>query len=197
MKVFSPQQRSENAYRQAVALLQQGRAAEAMENLKQALEHSRQNHAARELLAGLLINADHNSEAAALMREGLTIAPSHTAFAVILARTQVSSGGKEIALQTLEQSLPLAGRDPQYHGFLAALLLENGRHAQAVEHYIVALQSDPLNPTWLIGIGISLEAINKSNDAAEAYQRAIATGRLTPGLAKFAEQQLSKIREQR
>ena len=197
MKVFSPQQRSENAYRQAVALLQQGRAAEAMENLKQALEHSRQNHAARELLAGLLINADHHSEAAALSREGLAIAPSHTAFAVILARTQVSSGSKKVALQTLEQSLPLAGRDPQYHGFLAALLLENGRHAQAVEHYIVALQSDPLNPTWLIGIGISLEAINKSNDAAEAYQRAIATGRLAPGLAKFAEQQLSKLRGQR
>ena len=197
MKVFSPQQRSQNAYRQAVALLQQGRATEAVENLKQALEYFLQNHAARELLARLLIDANHHSEATALLREGLKIAPSHTAFVMILARMQVSMGGKEIALQTLEQSLPLAGRDPQYHGFLAALLLDNGLHARAVEHYIVALQSDPVNPTWLIGIGISLEAINKSNDAAEAYQRAIATGRLTPQLTKFAERQLGKIREQR
>ena len=50
-------------------------------------------------------------------------------------------------------------------------------------------------PNWLIGVGISLQAENKLNDADLAFQRALDTGELSPEVAQFANQQLRQIRQ--
>ncbi|MFZ2627494.1 MAG: tetratricopeptide repeat protein, partial [Rugosibacter sp.] len=194
-KVVSPQQRSENLYRQAVSWIQQGHGAEAQDALRQAVGINPANHDARLLLAGLLVDANRSAEASALLRAGLSIAPGHSGFSMALARLQLGSGAKEEALATLEQGLPMAGDDPDYHAFLAALLQKQGRHEEATQHYITALRSNPSMPIWLIGVGISLRATNKMADAAEAFQRAMDTGELSPEVAKFADQQLKQVRQ--
>jgi MSHA biogenesis protein MshN len=74
-------------------------------------------------------------------------------------------------------------------------LQEQGHHDEAIKHYITALRSNPSMPNALIGVGVSLRAQNKMNDAAEAFQRAIDTGELTPEVAQFAAQQLKQIRQ--
>lgn len=196
-KVVSPKQKSENAYRQAVSLLQQGHVPEARENLKQAIADYPANHSARQLLAGVLIDAGQHAEATTLLQQGLNLAPGHTSFTMSLARLQVSQGSKANALATMEQWLPQANNDAEYHGFLAALLQDQGRYAEAIKHYITALRSDPSQPAWLIGVGISLQAENKLSDAAEAFQRAIDTGELTPDMTQFAMQRLGQIRQRR
>ena len=194
-KVVSPKQRSENLYRQAVSWIQQGHGAEAQDALRQAIGINPANHDARLLLAGLLVDANRSAEASALLRAGLSIVPGHSGFSMALARLQLGSGAKEEALATLEQGLPMAGDDPDYHAFLAALLQKQGRHEEATQHYITALRSNPSMPSWLIGVGISLRATNKMADAAEAFQRAMDTGELSPEVAKFADQQLKQIRQ--
>jgi MSHA biogenesis protein MshN len=193
--VVSPKQRSENLYRQAVSWIQQGHGAEAQDALRQAIGINPANHDARLLLAGLLGDANRSAEASALLRAGLSIVPGHSGFSMALARLQLGSGAKEEALATLEQGLPMAGDDPDYHAFLAALLQKQGRHEEATQHYITALRSNPSMPSWLIGVGISLRATNKMADAAEAFQRAMDTGELSPEVAKFADQQLKQIRQ--
>jgi MSHA biogenesis protein MshN len=196
-KVVSPQQRSDNSYRQAILLMQQSRDTEAQDALRQAISANPANHDARHLLAVLLADAGRNADAEALLRDGLSLAPGQSGFSIALARMQIADGAREDALSTLEKGLATAGDDAEYHAFLAALLQNRGRHDEAVQHYITALRSNPSNPNWLMGVGISLKATNKMNDAAEAFQRAIDTGELTPEVAQFADQQLKEIRQQR
>lgn len=195
-KVVSPQQRSDNFYRQAISLLQQSRDSEAMHALRQALGANPANHNARQLLAGLLVDAGRNAEASTLLQDGLNIVPGHSGFSMALARLQFENGTKEEALSTLEQGLTTAGDDAEYHAFLAVLLQNKGRHGEAAQHYITALRSNPSKPNWLIGAGISLRAENKMSDAAEAFQRAIDTGELPLEVAQFADQQLKEVHQQ-
>lgn len=196
-KVVSAQQRSDNFYRQAISLMQQSRVTEAQDALRQSIAANSANHSARQILAGLLIDAGRNAEATALLRDGLDFVPGHGGFSMMLARLHVANGAREDALTILEQGLISAADDAEYHAFFAALLQSQGRHDEATQHYITALRSNPSMPTWLVGVGISLQAQNKMNDAAEAFQRALDTGELTLVVAQFADQRLKQIRQER
>ncbi|MDO9449331.1 MAG: tetratricopeptide repeat protein [Rugosibacter sp.] len=196
-KVVSAQQRSDNFYRQAISLMQQSRVTEAQDALRQSIAANSANHIARQVLAGLLIDAGRNAEATALLRDGLDFVPGHGGFSMMLARLHVANGAREDALTILEQGLISAADDAEYHAFFAALLQSQGRHDEATQHYITALRSNPSMPTWLVGVGISLQAQNKMNDAAEAFQRALDTGELTLVVAQFADQRLKQIRQER
>ena len=195
MKVWSPEQRSDNLYRLAQLSLQQSKTIEAQQSLKQALEVNAANHSARQLLAELMIDAGHNSEAKVLLQDGLALSHGRSDFTMPLARLQVAEGNKDQAVSTLDQGLASAGDDAEYHAFLAALLQEQGHHDEAIKHYITALRTNSSMPSALIGVGVSLRAQNKMSDAAEAFQRAIDTGELTPEVAQFAAQQLKQIRQ--
>lgn len=194
-KVVNPRQNSENLHKQAILLAQQGQVAEAIDHLKQSLAAYSANHGARQMLASQLAELGRLEEASNVLREGLKFSPGHAGFAMSLARLQVAQGSKAKALATMEESLPLVGNDPEYHGFLAALQQDQGRFDDAVRHYLVALRHDPARSAWLVGIGISLQAIGKNSDAIEAYQRALDTGELRPETARYAQQQLAKLRQ--
>lgn len=197
MKVVSPLQRSDNLYRRAVSLVQRGHLSAAQTALRQALEINAANHDARQMLAAMQVEAGRYPDAMGLLRDGLALVPGDSAFAMALARLQVAAGAKTDALSTLEQGLASAGDEPEYQAFLAALLQNQGRHDEAIQHYLLALRSDPSMPAWLIGAGISLEAEHHLADAAEAFRRAIDTGEATPELTQFAEERLSQIRQPR
>ena len=164
--------------------------------MRQAIDINPTNYSARKLLAELLVDTGRNAEAEALLLDGLEILPGDGGFSMVLARLQVANGAKEEALSTLEQGMSSAGYDAEYHAFVAALLQDKGRHAEAIEHYIIALRSNPSMPDWLLGVGISLQAENKINDAAAAFQRAIDTGELSVEVVQFANQQLKHIHQQ-
>lgn len=194
LKVVTPQQNSENLYKQSVTLLQQGRVAEAREALAQALKENPVNHNARQLLVGLLVESKRSGEALVVLQEGVRLAPEQSGFVMALARLQVESGDRKSAMQTLEQGAVSANEDAEYHGFYAALLQREGRHDEAAGAYLQALRGDPANTSWLVGVGISLQALGKYADAREAYERARQTGRLTPELTSFVDQRLTQIK---
>ncbi len=193
LKVVTPQQKSDNLYKQAVGLLQQGRVAEANEALTQALSENPSNHGARQLLAGLMLEGKRFTEALSLLQEGVQIAPEQTGFVMALARLQVEFGERNSALQTLEQGVKYATDNAEYHGFYAALLQRDNRHEEAVSNYLAALRGDPANTSWLIGAGISLQALDKPADAREAFERARQSGQLSPELLTFVEQRLKQL----
>jgi MSHA biogenesis protein MshN len=142
----------------------------------------------------LLVEENNFEEATALLREGLKLTPEHSGFSMTLARLQLDTGDTSAAMATLEQGLQAAGDEPQYNAFYAVLLQRAQRHEDAVRHYLVALRSDPMMPTWLVGIGISLQAQGKNADAAEAFGRARDGGQLTPQLGQFVEQRLNQLK---
>ncbi len=194
LKIVNPQQRSDNAYRHAVAEMSRGRTAEAQEFLRQALLDNPLNHNARQLLAGLLIEGSRQGEALTLMQDGLQLVPGETQFTIMLARLQAEAGDRQAALATLQDGLSKADNNPEFHGLFATLLQREERHGEAVAHYMTALQSDPTMATWLVGLGISLQAMGKLADATEAYARALQTETLAPELAQFVEQRLKQIK---
>lgn len=194
VKQFNPQQQSDNLYKQAIAQVQHGMDKDAQLSLRLSLKANPGNDKARLMLAGLLTSGNTLPEAAALLREGLKLSPSETAYSMALARLQIESGDANGAVNTLTQGMPGAGDDPQYHAFYALLMQRARQHDEAVKHYLVALRGDPAMPAWLVGIGISLQAQGKNADAAEAFQRAKDGGMLSQQLVEFIDQRLSQLK---
>lgn len=194
-KSTSPQQKADNLYRQAIGKLQQSQSDLARQTLQQALASYPAHHEARQALAVLMAEAGEDRAATALMKEGLALAPGHSGFSMLMARLQVNAGNRQQAIATLEQGLALAGEDGEYHAFLALLLQGQDRHEQAIRHFIAALRTDPAEPRWLIGTGISLQNQGLLGDAAAAFERALETGRLLPEQAEFARRSLQQIRQ--
>lgn len=194
VKELTPQQRAENEYRKAILLIPQGRAAEAIAGLEQALTLDARHAAARQTLAGLLMENGRSEEAVRRLQEGLALDPGQPGMAMILARLQVEKGEQQGALETLQRTLPQAAERPDYQAFLAALLQRQGRHQESIEHYLVALRKTPQNGVWWMGLGISLQADNRLAEAQDAFGKAKASNTLSADLLAFVEQKLAQLR---
>ena len=194
-KEIRPDQKSGNYYRLALTNLQQGRVSETLANLTQSLEANPANQEARQTLAGLLLDNKRNDEAKAILSTGLTISPEQSDFRIALARLQVESGDRATALTTLEQGLAYAKSNADYQSFLATLLQRADRHEEAISHYMSAVSLGAATPSTLIGLGISLQAVGKLENAKESFTRAQTNTSLTPALALFVEQRLKQINQ--
>jgi MSHA biogenesis protein MshN len=112
---------------------------------------------------------------------------------MMLARLQVERGAVAEATATLEKGLPYAGSEAAFQAFLAALLQRQNRNDEAIAHYQIALQIAPNNGIWLMGYGISLQALKRDADARSAYQHALNTRTLNPDLQAFVQQRLKEL----
>jgi len=193
LKQISRTQRADAEYRKALALQQQGRATEALAGYAAALELNAQHEKARLAQAVLLAGNNRSADAERLLQEGLTLKPAHTGFSMLLARVQVERGDLVRALETLQTNLLQAGNNSDYQAFYAALLQRAGRHEEAVTHYRIAVQRAPNNGIWLMGYGISLQAVQRSEDAQAAYRQALASRSLSPELTAFVQQKLDGL----
>jgi MSHA biogenesis protein MshN len=116
-----------------------------------------------------------------------------TNFAMILARLQLDKGDQKAAIATLQRSLPASGSNAEYQAFLAALMQREGRHADAINLYEAALDKDPGNGVWWMGLGISLQADNRLQPAREAFMHARETASLSSELQAFVEQKIRQL----
>ncbi|HET9402991.1 MAG TPA: tetratricopeptide repeat protein [Burkholderiales bacterium] len=184
---------AENEYRKATALLHQGRLAESEEGFRATLNLLPGHLGARQALVGLLLDARKYGDAERVLQEGLALAPAQTGFAMTLARLQVDRGETAQGIATLRKGLEHAQGGADYLAFLAALLQRQGRHEEAIEQFQAALRTRPAAGVWWLGLGISLQSVNRTADAQEAYRRARASNNLSPELAAFAEQRLRQL----
>lgn len=192
VRELSPQQRAESEYRKALALVQQGRVNEAIDSLNQAVQLDNQHSAARQTLIGLLVEARRFGEAERRLQEGLGLDRAQPELAMTLARLQVERGDTDAAIETLERTQSAAADRADYHGFMAALLQREGRHREAIEHYRQALRRAS-SAVWQMGLGISLQAENRFQEAREAFNRAKAANTLSPELQAFVDQRLRQL----
>jgi MSHA biogenesis protein MshN len=193
MRQPTPRDLAENEYRKATALLYQGRLAEAQEGYQAALNLYPDYHGARQALVGLLLDGKKYDEAEHVLQEGLALAPAQAGFAMTLARLQVDRGEAAQASAILKKGLAHAQGNADYLAFLAALLQRQGRHEEAIEQFQSALRLRPAAGVWWLGLGISLQAVNRMPQAQDAYGRARASNNLNPELAAFAEQRLQQM----
>ena len=190
LKQVSRTQQADAEFRKALALQQQGHVAEALAGYEAALKLNTQQDGARLALAALLMESKRGADAERVLQDGLKFRPTQLVFSMSLARIQVERGLIEHALKTMQANLPQAEGRADYQAFYAALLQRQGRHKEAVNHYQIATQLAPNSGVWLLGLAISLQEVQRIEDAKATYQKALATQTLSPELTAFVEQKL-------
>lgn len=193
LKTISPQQRAENEFRKANLAVQEGRTDEALAGYKNALLIDSSHKDARRAWVGLLISLKRNDEAESVLKKGLRHDPHDASFAMLLARLQVARDDVPMALKTLQKTLPFAEGQADYQAFVAALFQRLNQHEEAVAHYQIALRLVPNSGIWLMGMGISLQAMQRNDDARTAYRRALASNSLNPQLQAFVQNKLKEL----
>lgn len=186
----TPRQRAEAEYARGTTALHQGQFAEARSAFENALQIDPRHHSARQALVGVLLDARRQADAMRVLQEGLQLAPSQHGFAMTLARLQLDGGDLDAGVGTLVRSLEYPGASPDYVAFYAGLLQRQQKHAEAVAQFERALRQRGGVGVWLLGLGVSLEALGRNAEAQEAYRRARASGNLSAELQAFAEQRL-------
>lgn len=193
MQQLTPAQIAENEYREAATFLSQGRLAEAQESFRQSLTHNPAHIGARQGLFGLLVDAKRNAEAEQILRDGLKLNANQAGFAMALSRLQLDRGDANGAIETLQGSAAGAQNSPDYLAFYAALLQRQSRHREAAEQYQAALRLAPQSGVWLMGMGISLQALGRNGEAQDAFRRARASNSLSAELQAFVDQRLRQL----
>ncbi len=193
IKQISAAQKLDAEFRRALEMLQQGHVIEAQAVFENVIRQDPGHDAARQALISLLMDTKRNIEAEQVLIDGLNNRPNHTGFIMLLARLQIERNALDQALSTLEAGLPYAEQLPEYHAFYAALLQRKLRHQDAVKHYRFALNMVPDKGIWLMGYGISLQALAQTVEAKQAYQKALDTHTLSPGLQVFVQQKLKGL----
>lgn len=181
---------AENEYRKAMAALRRGAASEAVENLHAALYANKSHVSARQALLSLLVERQQWVEVQALAEEGLALDPAQTGWAIILARLQLENGKLAEAATTLALHAAYAEQNGEYQAFHALVLQKMRRPADAAARYRAALAIKPGESRWWYGLGLSLEADQKPQEARDAFLRAREGGNLPPELAGAVEQRL-------
>lgn len=193
IKTVTPQQRAENEFRKANQALQEGRTNDALAGYESALLIDSSYKDARKAWVALLISLKRNDDAERVLQRGLKRDPRDASFAMLMARLQVERGAVPSALETLQKTLPYADGQADYQAFVAALLQRLDRQEEAVARYQIALKLAPDNGIWLMGLGISLQALKRNDDARNAYQRALASHGLNAQLQAFVQARLREL----
>lgn len=193
LKKISPQQQSDAEYRKGLQAQQVGRVPEAIAAFESALKKNERHERARLALAALLLDNGQTVAAQRVLQAGLALKPVQLGLGMALARMQVEHDELQQAVDTLQTYLPQADNNADYQAFYAALLQRQQRHKEALNHYQLALRMQPRNGVWLMGYAISLQAVERKEDAQLAYRQALATQTLTPVLSAFVQQKLKEF----
>lgn len=178
---------------EALRLARRGELDQAEDKLTKALSLEPEHVAARGALAGLMIQNGQLPQAAALLDHGLDLKPGSATLIELRARVYVMQGDNQRARTLLEENAPKVSQDPEYHAMLAAVYQRLGDYDKAGAVYQALVNEKPQNGVWWLGLGLSMEATGKVEEARQAYQKAQVSRVLSPKLRQFVKQKLSSL----
>jgi MSHA biogenesis protein MshN len=173
----------------AMDLIGRGRSSEATQLLMLAVSKRPAWHDARSALAALQAEGGDRRQALATLLAGAALDPGR--FARTAAQLQAELNDPIGALQTLEQVAPEA-RDESFHALAAAVAQRAGQHDRAIAEYGEALRSAPGNAVAWVGLGVSLQALGRNEQALAAY-RGAAQGALSADLRRFVNSRIEAL----
>lgn len=194
--VISSEEESEQAYSQGLQLAERQQYSAAVKELSKSLSLWSSNHRAREALVSLQIKRGFNEQAKQLLEQGLQINPSYLAYIKLKARLYLMEKNTSQAIDILEKNKNLVGQDLEYQAFMAATYQQAGQHDQAANLYHTVLEMKPQASNWRMGLGISLEALGKRQEALEAYSQALNAGGLNPAALQYVRERIRALKEE-
>lgn len=186
-RVRSANDNAESHFRRAALLLNHGRVSEAEEQLLAALQVDPRHSAARQAYVSLLLEQQRVSTARRVLQEALVLEPAQPTFALGLARIHAAERDYAAALAVLDRAAPAGHGAADFQAFRGAMLQRLGRHDEALVAYQNAVRDGTPPATAWIGYAISLEAVGKRSEAAQAYRRALTVGPLAAEARDYAE----------
>ena len=186
-RVRSANDNAESHFRRAALLLNHGRVSEAEEQLVAALQADARHSAARQAYASLLLEQQRTSTARRVLQEALALEPAQPTFALALARIHAAERDYAAALAVLDRAAPVGQGAADFQAFRGAMLQRLGRHDEALLAYQNAVRDGTPPATAWIGYAISLEAVGKRSEAAQAYRRALTVGPIAAEARDYAE----------
>jgi Tfp pilus assembly protein PilF len=190
----SVSERAEIEFRRAIGVLNQGHASEAEELLGKAIAIDPGHSPARQALIALMLEQKRIDVARRLLQDGLALNPTQAQFALVLARIQVDSRDHAAALAVLQGGLAQGAANAEYMSLLGTVHQRLGMHREAAEDFRAAVRLAPSAGMAWLGMGISLEALERRPEASEAFSRAAASGALKPDMRAFAEARARQLR---
>ena len=187
-----PAERAEVAFRQAVTALNQGRVSDAEELLVSALKLDPAHASARQTYIAMLLEQGRLEAARKELQVALSIDPEQARFALPLARIQAGLREYAAALEVLGK-VPENAAGPELSVLRAVILQRLGRHVEAVAYYVRSLKTSSDDAPTLLGYGISLDALGRSVEAAQAYRRVLAVKSVMPEIRAYAEARLRTL----
>jgi len=177
---------AENHFRRAAVLLNHGRVSEAEEQLVAALHADPLHTGARQAYVAMLLEQQRFDAARRVLQDALAANPGQPMFALALARLHAEQREYFAALEVMDKAGSVS-RNADFQALRAAVLQRLNRHAEAVDAYQAAIKGAAQPATTWVGLGISLEAVGRKSEAAQAYRRALGSGPLAPEAREYAE----------
>lgn len=190
---YTPQEKSTQAYREAASLYKQGSKQQAKASLKEAIAYSGNNINAYSLLAVIYLEDGRGELATETIEAGLIKHQDDQALLRLYLQSLVQETRYKEAVAVMEKRLQLTS--PEDIGYLAGLYQKLNDHLSAVKYYARALQLRPSTSLWWMGQGISLEVMEKYEEALQSYQLSINTGQLSGKLAQYAISRMNTIKQ--
>jgi len=186
--------RDQQAYRAGLKYLEQENWIVAEENFNQALTINPSLVDARLRLVGVLQQQMQLDKAEKLLLQGLQLTPENSDLRKVYARLLLKDQRYVDAIKLLKAApVPVIAQDLEYHALLAALLQESKQFEAASQVYSQLLQVRPQSALWWMGMAISQEQLGNSENARNAYQKALNLKGLRPDLQNYIQSRLQVL----
>lgn len=187
------EEKSQEAYLNALSMYNRGRVQESRALLKDALNYDAYNLDARKLLSSLYLGEGKAGIAISIIEKGLARYSANQELLRLYLQAQVQLENYSRAIAIMEQRLRLS--TPEDIAYLAGLYQKNEGHLSAVKLYSQALQLKPAKSVWWMGQGISFEALSQQKEALISYQQSIVSGQLSSQLAGYVKNRINVIEQ--
>jgi len=177
---------AEAHFRRATLLLKDARAGEAEDQFEAALRADPHHTAARQAYVSLLLDQQRISTARGLLQDTLATDPAQASFALALARIYAMGRDYSGALAVLDRAASV-GQAAEFQAYRGTMLQRLGRHEEALAAFENAVREGAAPATAWIGYAMSLEALGRRSDAAQAYRRALSVGPIAAEAREYAE----------
>lgn len=160
-------------FEEASALINAGRAGDAVAPLEQIVRDDPSNHVFRETLARALRQSGDVPRAIALYRQAVALAPNDAdAWYNLSVALEESGNAREGRVALAEAAKRDPGR-PEIHNIRGTALAEAGDLQAAEREFRATIAGDSRNARAYNNLGNVLRAMNRDTEAAEAYRKAI------------------------
>ncbi len=143
--------------------------------------------------SALLAEHGRAEKALALLESARTRAPRDATLLIAHARLLGLQGDLAAAIRLLDASGLAVTESPDVHVLAAAYHQRAGDHPAAIERYEQILRRFPDESRGWLGLGVSLEAVGRRDEARDVYRIALQVGELPPGSRRWLTTRLAAL----